>query len=202
MSNRLQRALFAALVFIALASAATPRAVAAGSGYAKRPDVREFVHDFSAESGIPKGVLLKMFAQVETQESVLRLMTQPYATPPKWYDYYPQFLSAARVDAGVAFWNANRAALARAETQYGVPPEIVVAIIGVETFYGRIAGRYRVIDALTTLAVMSGSEFQRSMRPSPSSSFAHCAMLVGMNWPQPIAPAYEPLSSSIGYARC
>ena len=152
MSNRPQRALFAALVFIALASAGTVRAVAAGSGYAKRPDVREFVHDFSAESGIPKGVLLKLFAQVEAQPSVLRLMTTPYATPPKWFEYAPQFLSEARTNAGVAFLNANRAALARAEAQYGVPPEIVVAIIGVETFYGRIVGRYRVVDALTTLA--------------------------------------------------
>jgi membrane-bound lytic murein transglycosylase B len=155
MSNRLHRALVAALLAIALASAGAAEAVqaaAAGSGYAKRQDVREFVDDFSAESGIPKGVLLKMFGQVETQPSVLRLMNTPYTTPPKWFEYAPQFLSEARTTAGVAFWNANRAALARAEAQYGVPPEIVVAIIGVETFYGRIVGRYRVVDALTTLA--------------------------------------------------
>ena len=124
----------------------------AGAGSEQRPEVREFVEALADEDGFQRASLLKLFAQVETQESVLRLMTQPYATPPKWYDYYPQFLSAARVDAGIAFWKANRAALARAEAQYGVPPEIVVGIIGVETFYGRIAGRYRVIDALTTLA--------------------------------------------------
>jgi len=156
MSIRTVRALALAMLVSALAAAVAPAdagaAPRAGSGYAQRPEVREFVRDLAEEAGFNEGPLLKLFAQVETQESVLRLMTQPYATPPKLYDYYPQFLSSARIDAGTAFWNANRAALARAEAQYGVPPEIVVAIIGVETFYGRIAGRYRVIDALTTLA--------------------------------------------------
>ena len=65
---------------------------------------------------------------------------------------YPQFLSPARVEGGVAFWRDNAAALARAQTEFGVPAEVIVAIIGVETFYGRNTGSYRVIDALSTLA--------------------------------------------------
>ena len=75
-----------------------------------------------------------------------------FVEPPKWYEYAPQFLTDARIGEGVAFWRAHAAALARAETEFGVPPEIVVAIIGVETFYGRNTGRYRIIDALSTLA--------------------------------------------------
>src|SRR5207302_289650 len=62
------------------------------------------------------------------------------------------FLTEQRIAEGVAFWNANRKALERAEHQYGVAPEYVVAILGVETFYGRNTGRWRVVDALTTLA--------------------------------------------------
>ena len=123
-----------------------------GSGYASRPEVREFVDALAAEQGFRRGELLRLFAQVQTQNSALNAMTRPYQSPPKWFEYAPTFLNAQRIDGGIAYWNANRAALRRAETQYGVPPEIVVAIIGVETFYGRIAGNYRVLDALTTLA--------------------------------------------------
>ena len=122
-----------------------------GSGYAQRAEVLEFVEELVGE-GFRRGELLRLFAQVQTQSSALTAMTRPYATPPKWFEYSPPFLTQARVDGGVAYWNANKGALARAEARYGVPPEIVVAIVGVETFYGRITGRYRVIDALTTLA--------------------------------------------------
>jgi membrane-bound lytic murein transglycosylase B len=79
-------------------------------------------------------------------------MERPVLAPPKWYEYAPPVLAPARVAGGVAYWNAHAHELARAETQYGVPAEIVVAIIGVETFYGRVTGRYRALDALTTLA--------------------------------------------------
>jgi membrane-bound lytic murein transglycosylase B len=72
--------------------------------------------------------------------------------PPKWFEYAPPLLAPDRVSGGVAFWRANAQALARAETEYGVPAEIIVAILGVETIYGRNTGTYRVIDALATLA--------------------------------------------------
>ncbi len=73
-------------------------------------------------------------------------------SPPKWYEYAPQFLSRERIDGGLEFWQANEATLARAQSEFGVPAEMIVAIIGVETFYGRNTGSYRVFDALTTLA--------------------------------------------------
>ena len=79
-------------------------------------------------------------------------MQRPLLEPPKWYDYAPSFLSPARIDGGVAYWNAHADDLARAEERFGVPAEIVVAIIGVETFYGRNTGKHRALDALATLA--------------------------------------------------
>ena len=72
--------------------------------------------------------------------------------PPKWFEYSPQFLTQDRIDGGVAYFRAHREELERAEREYGVPAEIIVGIIGVETFYGRNLGGYRVFDALTTLA--------------------------------------------------
>jgi membrane-bound lytic murein transglycosylase B len=69
-----------------------------------------------------------------------------------WSEYRDVFLTDSRIAEGVEFWRENAATLAKAEQEYSVPPEIVVAIIGVETRYGRNAGTYRVLDALTTLA--------------------------------------------------
>ncbi|MBI2801721.1 MAG: lytic murein transglycosylase B [Gammaproteobacteria bacterium] len=84
-------------------------------------------------------------------DSVLATMARPAESKP-WSQYRPLFLSAERIRAGVEFWNTYATALDDVSTQYGVPPEIVVAIIGVETFYGRNMGNYRVLDALGTLA--------------------------------------------------
>jgi membrane-bound lytic murein transglycosylase B len=79
-------------------------------------------------------------------------MDRPLLAPPKWYEYAPPLLAPARVDGGAAFLAAHRAVLGRAERDYGVPPEVVVAILGVETVYGANIGRHRTFDALATLA--------------------------------------------------
>src|SRR6478735_10155609 len=91
-------------------------------------------------------------AEARFQPRIVAAMQRPFVEPPKWFEYAPNFLGAARVDGGVAFLRAHADTLARAEREYGVPPAIVTAIIGVETFYGRNTGSYRVIDALSTLA--------------------------------------------------
>ena len=148
--NILCRTLAPAL--IAFTFAQQGRAADHGSGYAQRPEVREFIAEVASEQGFDTRTLLRLFGHVQTQTSAIRAMSSPVTTPPKWYEYAPQFLSAERIAGGIAFRNAHRAALERAEREYGIPPEIVTAIIGVETFYGRNAGRYRVLDALTTLA--------------------------------------------------
>jgi membrane-bound lytic murein transglycosylase B len=136
---------------IGSATAAKP-AVAASPNYAQRPDVGEFIDEMVRDHGFDARALRRVFAKVRYQQSVVNAMSRPVLAPPKWYEYAPRFLSSARIDAGVAFWRDNAATLDRAQRQFGVSPEIVVAIIGVETFYGRNTGSYRVADALTTLA--------------------------------------------------
>jgi len=123
-----------------------------GPSYAERADVRAFIDEMSADQGFDRRELRRIFASAHFQPQIVAAMQRPLLEPPKWYEYAPQFLSAKRVEAGVTFWREHDAVLRRAQDQFGVPPEIVVAIIGVETFYGRNTGRHRVIDALSTLA--------------------------------------------------
>jgi len=108
---------------------------------------------FAADAGLDPGEALPVLAQAQIQPSVQRLVMPPPAGKAKdWSTYRALFIEPRRIQAGVEFWAANAAALARAEDQYGVPAEIVIGVLGVETFYGRIMGRYRVIDALATLS--------------------------------------------------
>ncbi len=139
------------------AAAAKGKAAAASkkqgvATYAGRADVRAFAEEFARDSGLPRADVERWLAAARFQPKIVELMDRPLLEPPKWYAYSTAFLSQARVDAGVQFWRDNARTLARAEEAYGVPPEIVVAIIGVETFYGRYTGSHRVIDALATLA--------------------------------------------------
>jgi membrane-bound lytic murein transglycosylase B len=124
--------------------------LAHAQGYDDRPDVRAFIDDVAARNGFLPDELRATFAGVQRVDAVLQSI-QP-AQPPVWADFRAQFVNDKRIAAGLEFWRANRAALQRAERDYGVPQEIVLGIIGVETYYGRHAGRWRVIDALTTLA--------------------------------------------------
>jgi membrane-bound lytic murein transglycosylase B len=142
--------LFAAALcaIVSLANAADPRV----TGYAARADVKVFIADMAKNDGFDAAALTRLFAQVRPQPKVIAAMSRPLVEPPKWYEYVPRFIDPARVDAGVDFWHANDAALARAQAEFGVPAEIIVAIIGIETYYGRNTGSYRVIDALATLA--------------------------------------------------
>ena len=119
-------------------------------GYEARPDVRAFIDDMAARHGFLPEELRATFAQVQRVEPALQSI-QP-GQQPAWRDFRAQFVNDKRIAAGIQFWRANRAALRRAERDYGVPQEIILGIIGVETYYGRHAGRWRVIDALTTLA--------------------------------------------------
>ena len=139
------------------AAATAPAAKAATSqpatsGYDARTEVRDFVDELVRDHGFDRASLLKLFAGARYQPKIIAAMQRPLLEPPKWYAYAPPFLTPTRIDGGVAWWRRNEEALARAESTYGVPPEIIVAIVGVETFYGRNMGSYRVLDALTTLA--------------------------------------------------
>ena len=126
--------------------------LAASGNFAQRPDVRAFIDRMSAEHGFSARALRALFAQARYQPQIVAAMTRPVVSPPKYYEFAPRFLDPARIDAGAEFWRAHVEALDRARRAFGVPPEIVVAILGVESYYGRNTGGYRVLDALATLA--------------------------------------------------
>ena len=148
-----RRLLLAALAVQSLVCA-TPSASAADSPapYDRRPETRAFIDMLASEDGFDRGELVQLFAQARYLSKVVAAMSRPVLAPPKWYEYAPQFLNPERIDAGLDFWRANAATLDRAQAEFGIPPEVIVAIIGVETYYGRQLGGYRVFDALTTLA--------------------------------------------------
>jgi membrane-bound lytic murein transglycosylase B len=148
---------------------ALPRHAAthARRGYANRAEVRRFIDELARNDGFRKATLAHWLRETRYQQAIVDAMERPLVEPPKWYEYAPRFLTPGRVDAGVAFWRAHEPALSRAEAQFGVPSEIVVAIIGIESNYGRNTGRYRVIDALATLAFdypRRGSYFRAELR--------------------------------------
>ncbi|VVE67972.1 lytic murein transglycosylase B [Pandoraea anapnoica] len=121
--------------------------------YAANPEVDAFINDLVARNGFNRGELQKIFSRVVFSQTAARLVAPP-ATPGQknWTKYEKNFLDSTRINGGVRFWNQNAAALSRAAREYGVPEEIIVSIIGVETIYGRNMGNFRTIDALTTLA--------------------------------------------------
>lgn len=114
--------------------------------------VSEFIDQMSQQHGFDSDVLHAQFARAHYLENVVKLINPPPANKEKnWTAYRQRFIEPVRIKAGAAFWSQHEEALARAETQFGVPAEIIVGIIGVETIYGRMAGKIRVMDALATL---------------------------------------------------
>ncbi|HEX9584646.1 MAG TPA: lytic murein transglycosylase B [Gammaproteobacteria bacterium] len=101
-------------------------------------------------AGYPESDVRRILAEARVLPEVLDAISRPAEAKP-WHAYRPIFLTEPRIAKGVDFWKAERAALGRAEDIYGVPPEIIVAIIGVETLYGERVGRIRVLDSLVTL---------------------------------------------------
>jgi len=120
--------------------------------YAERPEVERFVLDLVARHAFDADELRQVFARARREEAVLDAMRAQPRQADSWEAYRALFVNDRHVRAGLEFWRAHRASLARARAAYGVPEEIVIAIIGIETFYGRNTGRWRVIDALVTLA--------------------------------------------------
>ena len=120
--------------------------------YSDRKSVRAYVSEVAAEHEFDEQSLLDLFADAEKKQSILDAIARPAEKTWAWHEYRGLFLQDVRIEEGVRFWRDNAEALARAEQRYKVSPEYIVAIIGVETRYGRIMGRYRVLDALATLA--------------------------------------------------
>lgn len=123
------------------------------ASYLEREDVRSFAREMAEKHGFEVAELLSALHRAEHDPRVIRLIT-PSSEPGvrSWQRYRSRFLDASRIENGVTFWQENERALREAAERYGVPPEIVVAILGVETFYGRNTGSFETVSALATLA--------------------------------------------------
>ncbi|MBI6847860.1 lytic murein transglycosylase B [Pseudomonas syringae] len=119
--------------------------------YEGSPQVAEFVGELTRDYGFAGEQLMGLFREVERKQAILDAISRPAERVKQWKEYRPMFITDTRIARGVDFWRQHEAALARAEQEYGVPAQIIVSIIGVETFFGRNTGNYRVIDALSTL---------------------------------------------------
>jgi len=117
----------------------------------QQPNVQQFIHEMVQKYGFNEDELVKLLGQATIKQDILTAIARPAEGKP-WYQYRPIFLTPERTKQGVEFWQQHSETLARAEEQFGVPPQIIVAILGVETSYGRNTGKYRVLDALSTLA--------------------------------------------------
>jgi peptidoglycan lytic transglycosylase B len=124
----------------------------ADPNYAGNESAQAIIEQLVAEEGFERGELEAVFASAERKDSIIKAMSRPAEKTKAWHEYRAIFLTDKRERQGVAFYEQHRETLARAEQEFGVPAEMIVAIIGVETLYGAITGSYRVIDALSTLA--------------------------------------------------
>jgi len=116
-----------------------------------RPEIEAFIEQMQSKHAYDATVLRKAFQQVQPRPSIIRAMTAPSTSRP-WFEYRRRIIDPTRIDNGVRFWRENAAALERASREFGVPQELIVATIGVETLYGRNMGTLKVLDALSTLA--------------------------------------------------
>ena len=112
---------------------------------------KQFIDNMQSRHGFDAKKLEGLLGQAKIRKDILKAISRP-AERKAWHEYRPIFVTGSRIAGGVKFWKKHADTLARAEKEYGVPAEIIVAIIGVETRYGKHTGRYRVIDALSTLA--------------------------------------------------
>jgi membrane-bound lytic murein transglycosylase B len=116
-----------------------------------REDVRAFIAELREKHGFDQGELVRVFAEAQSQPSIVEAISRPAEKTLTWAEYRAKFLTERRIDRGLETWAARNAELERAAAR-GVPAEVVLAITGVETFYGENTGRHRVVDALATLA--------------------------------------------------
>jgi membrane-bound lytic murein transglycosylase B len=132
------------------------RAADASSEYLSRPDVRSFMDAMQAEHGLEVVELERVLGEAQYQPSVIRLIGPDPSQSPQAVRSYPsyraRFLKRSRIVAGVQYWQTHEAHLQRAELEFGVPAEVILGILGVETAYGQYTGSFRIVDALATIA--------------------------------------------------
>jgi len=152
LSRNLKAVLFALACLGSLTACASAATASGGQTYAGNPEVQQFIDEMVARHGFDRDRLTVVFTQAERREDILEAMSRPAEKRLEWYEYRKIFLTESRIQGGISFWNSNQQLLERARKELGVDPEVIVAIIGVETRYGGNTGKHRVIDALSTLA--------------------------------------------------
>jgi membrane-bound lytic murein transglycosylase B len=140
-------------MFAALLLATSASGQATTKSFSTDPEVIKFSREMQEKHGFDSTELLSQFARIAPNASVLKAI-QPPSSPLQrsWERYRPRFINEIRIAHGVSFWETHRATIAKASSEYGIPEEIIVAIIGVETIYGRNTGKFSVFEALSTLA--------------------------------------------------
>ncbi|WP_395641237.1 lytic murein transglycosylase B [Rudaea sp.] len=176
--------------FAALARAydpPTPAQVAAAQ--------KQFADDLARDTDLSAADVLATLAKARYQQSIIDAISRP-AESKTWREYRPIFLTQARIDGGVAFYRANAALFDRVAKEFGVPASILVAIIGVETNYGRTPTRYRVLDALTTLGFYypPRADFFRG-------ELRQLFLLRGPNFPYPLESLMGSYAGAMGWGQ-
>tara|TARA_B110000908_G_scaffold168898_1_gene224808 strand:+ start:384 stop:1355 length:972 start_codon:yes stop_codon:yes gene_type:complete len=123
----------------------------AGTSFIERDDVKAFIKSVEKQYHLPKKELVNTLSQVKLKKKVLHSIKNPKEAN-AWTNYRGIFITKSRINAGLTFQKKNQALLVKAEKKYGVPQEIILAILGVETNFGSKQGSYRVLDSLSTLA--------------------------------------------------
>ena len=125
-----------------------------GAAYGKTTAAIALADELAQQYELPKAWVREQISQAQHLKGVPKMVLPPAVpTAKNWRAYRERFIESRRIEAGTQFWQTYQNALARAEQAYGVPAEMVVGIIGVETFHGQNMGNYRVLDALTTLTL-------------------------------------------------
>ena len=133
-----------------IAPAPPPNAVEPDHFDLSRPEIRSFIDQLVAQ-GLDREQLTSVLSTAQPQGKIIDAMTRPAEKTLQWWEYRARVLTDARIAAGVQLWHEHKELLDQIALEYQVPPEYLIAVLGVETQYGRVTGRYRVVDALATL---------------------------------------------------
>ena len=136
-----------------LAAAQPGAPPAPGAGFdLNRPEIVAFINEVTQRDGLKRRDVQRVLREARPQPKIIDMMNRPIEKVAPWWEYREHFVTPERVTDGAQFWADHRESLERVAATYQVPPEYVVAILGIETRYGRVTGHYRVLDALATLA--------------------------------------------------
>ena len=140
-------------LFLGLLLSTLANAVEVKQGdYSDRADVAAFIEQMASRSDYSEQELVELFSTVRKQGHLFELLNKPAERELQWYQYRPIFIKEKRIDLGVKFWREHQQLLSEVSTKTGVPEQIIIAIIGVETYYGIYKGKDPVLDSLVTLA--------------------------------------------------